>query len=341
MKRKHILFLFAECLGLCVLCYLMKECENIFGYLLSFGDEMLLSSGTKNTLSAEESMLSFALSFPFSQIGFLLGRLSSFGSIGNGFALSLTVLFGSVPLAFFLKNSKNKSRKAQSVILFLLWPLTTFVIFSMAKPQVIYSLVPVMTEDFYLVMKAVLGGAVWSGVICLLVLEILEKFKTTNRDKLLSQTKTLLFALCVLFAAAIGYTEFSELLTRLYGSTDTADVFIAIFCFAVSSLPYVLDIAIISSGCKLVDAIKMNKESDEISFYANKLSSLCITSLSAIAISDFIYNLTQIVLSNTLTNISVNIDFPLISLAFVMAALILSKLVIRNRQLKEDNELFI
>lgn len=341
MKRKHLIFLLAESISLCVLCWLMKEYGHIFSSLFSFGDELLLSSEAGNTLTAEGNMVSFALSFPFSQIGFILGRLSSLGSIGNGAALSLIVLFGAVPLAAFLKTYKNKSKKAQSVILFLLWPLTTFVIFSMAKPQVIYNLAPVMTNEIYLVMKAILGGAVWSGIVCLLVLEILEKFKTANREKLLTQTKALLFALCALFASAIGYTEFSRLLEKLYNTTKAADILIAVLCFAVSALPYLLDIAVIFSGCKLIDAVKMNKDSDEISFYANRLSSLCITSLSAVVISGFIYNIVQITLANSLTNIFVNVNFPLTSLAFVMAVLILSKLVIRNIQLKEDNELFI
>lgn len=341
MKRKHVLFLIFEVLGLCVLCCCMKEFGQAFSGFLSFGGEIPTASETESTFGPQGNLLIFALSFPFSQIGFLLNRLSALGKIGNGFALSFIVLSGAIPLIAFLKNCKKINRKKENLILFLLWPLCTFVIYAMAKPQVIYGMIPTVTEDFYIIMKAVLGGAVWSGIACLIVLKILGNFRTSDRKKILSYAKKLLFALCVLFAAAIGYIEFNELLTKLTEDAGSTDRFIALCCFIVSALPYLLDIVIIFSGCKLIDAVEVDKGTDEIGFYANKLSDLCIGSLSAVMMLSFIYNLMQVIFASNLTNIRVSVEIPLLSLAFTMAVLLLSRLVIKNKQLKEDNELFI
>ena len=48
-----------------------------------------------------------------------------------------------------------------------------------------------------------------------------------------------------------------------------------------------------------------------------------------------------VLFSRFLSNISVNVEIPVVSLAFILLILILSRLIVENRKLQSDNDLFI
>ena len=74
---------------------------------------------------------------------------------------------------------------------------------------------------------------------------------------------------------------------------------------------------------------------------ADALSRRCCLALGITAVSTVILNVVQLLLSNWLSNISVSVDIPFISLAFVLLILLLSRLIAENRRLRDDNDLFI
>ena len=52
-------------------------------------------------------------------------------------------------------------------------------------------------------------------------------------------------------------------------------------------------------------------------------------------------NVLQLILSRKLYNINIHIEIPFMSLAFVLVALLFSRLIEENRKLTEENEMFI
>ena len=111
--------------------------------------------------------------------------------------------------------------------------------------------------------------------------------------------------------------------------------------FVVEALPYALDIVTVFLALKLVDVMSSDRYSEDTVIVANQLSQWCAKTLAVVMISNMGLNLIQLIFANELRNMSSNVSIPVVSIAFVLAVLILARMIAENRTLKGDNDLFI
>ena len=87
--------------------------------------------------------------------------------------------------------------------------------------------------------------------------------------------------------------------------------------------------------------MKENRHSDQVVAAAEKLSKLAAGSLILITALNGAFNLVQLIFAKSIRSINSVVPIPLFSIAFVLAAVILSQYIKENKQLQEDNDMFI
>jgi hypothetical protein len=245
-----------------------------------------------------------------------------------------------LPLIPAWRHRKDKNKALENGSFYLLTGLLLFVLYGMANPTISYSFFPGIDDSVLPVMKAMLGGTVWSVVVMLVIFRLLRLFRTGDTNQLLGYLQNLLYALCALFTGVIALICGDILVNSLANMQRGMDGVITVMRFLVSALPYVLNIAITLSALTLLDTL-LSEEKSSVTTYAGRLSSLCGVALGITTASVVVFNVLQLVLSRWLSDIAVNVDIPIMSIAFVLAVLLASRLIAENRRLREDNDLFI
>lgn len=308
-------------------------------YILLFSEFSVLLALV--LLTAEfPSLFSSFLAFPFEQIGMGLRALSLTGRLGNGLALAIWVGLSASPLISVMKHKGNKSCNNESIALALLSVSLLFVLMGMANPVMIVSVFPDIGGGGLPAMKSIMGSAVWSIAVLWGVLRLLRLFRAGDTNKLLGYLRALLYTLCALFTGIIAISCGSVLAGGLADIQRSMDGVMTIVRFLVAALPYALDIVITLSALTLLDALLSDDASGAVNC-TNKLSRLCCLSLGITTVSMAVLNILQLVLSPWLSDIAGTVKIPIMSLAFVLAVLLVARLIAENRQLKEDNDLFI
>ncbi|MDO4567358.1 MAG: hypothetical protein Q4B99_00200 [Clostridia bacterium] len=292
---------------------------------------MLLASGFPALFSALPA-------FPFEQIGAGLGALALTGNMGNGAALAIWAGISMLPLIPAIKCARDKSRRAEGVALALLSASLCAALFTMANPESLRACFPNIADMS--TAKAVVGLVVWSVAVLWGVLRLLRLFRTEDERSLLRYLKALLYALCALFTGAIAVSCGGALINGLSNAQHGLDGAIAFARFLATALPYALDIAITLSALTLIDAL-CAQDGPRAAELAHKLARLCCVSLGVTAAAIAGLNALQLALARWLTAVAVTADIPVMSLAFVLAALLGARLIAENHRLKDDNALFI
>ena len=286
------------------------------------------------------TVFSSVMAFPFEQVGAALRALALTGNIGNGFALALCIALSILPILSILRHRGEKEYLSENIVLCCMSIAVFITLFSMANPSKLLSAFPYFTVEALPVVKGVMGCTVWSFIILWVILRLVRLFRSGDTNKLLCYLRVALHALCILFVAVIAISCGSALLDSLSTTQKSMDNMMAVIRFLASSLPYIFDVAITLSLLTLLDSY-IEKNEDDTVRHAESLSKRCCLALGATAASTTILNVLQLLLSQFLSNISVNIEIPVVSLAFILLILILSRLIVENRKLQSDNDLFI
>lgn len=314
MKRKRLYVLLgAEFAALLILVLLTNEFPKLFSSLMAF---------------------------PFEQSGAALRALSLSGQVGNGLALVIWAGISLSPLMSILRHKGEQSYKYESAALILLSIALFLVLYGMANPMMLCYAFPHMGDSALPVMKAIMGTAVWSITVLWVVLRLLRLFRAGDTNKLLGYLRAMLYTLCALFTGVIALSCGASLVSGLANAQRGPDGVMAVVRFLAAALPYTLDIAVTLSALTLLDALLSEKDCD-VAKPADNLSKLCCISLGIVTASAAILNVFQLTFAQHLSDIAVTVDIPIMSLAFVLAALLAARLIAENRRLQNDNDLFI
>ena len=286
------------------------------------------------------TVFSSVMAFPFEQIGAGLRALALTGNIGNGFALALCIALSFLPILSVLRHRGEKDYLSENIVLCCMSIAVFITLFSMANPSKLLSAFPYFTVEALPVVKGVMGCTVWSVIILWIILRLVRLFRGGDTKKLLCYLRVALHALCILFVAVIAISCGSTLLDGLSATQKSIDNVMAITRFIASSLPYIFVIGITLSLLTLLDAYIEKNEENTVR-YADLLSKRCCLALGVTAASATILNVLQLLLSRFLSNVSVNVEIPVVSLTFILLILILSRLIVENWKLQSDNDLFI
>lgn len=343
MKRKHlIIFLTVEAALLTALCLLVSEYpeyfkNNSFPFNL-IGDYFFAVQESGNFLQG----LIEVIPFPFEQIGQMLRLISSYGIAGNTVATVILTLLSSLPLIPFLKHIKDKSKNLENFILLLLCPVTAIVLYYMANYSAMFNLPHVTSEEAADVMGNVLACTLWSGILAYFTAVIIRHFTSYNKDKIIKHTQFLSYILCGIFVFIICTVCLPNYLYELSGGISTVAERISVkLSFWLSVLSYILDIAVLLSAHELTDAFIKSKSLTVLSVKASDLAKKSSWSLVIVTVGSFIKNIIQIVCIDELSNVHTTLSIPLFNFGFLFVTLLLSKLILENKRLKEDNDLFV
>ena len=187
--------------------------------------------------------------------------------------------------------------------------------------------------------KAVWGGVIWSLLILFGVLRLLELFRGGDKERLLIYQRRMLWLLCCFFTGLAALSAFEPVSAWAEAETGTARLALCLG-YVSSALPYGLDAAVTVRAMKLLDSLLAGQRA-EAAKRARRLSALCCVSLGISAALPVLLNLFQLALAKELSSLSFRVELPFLSLVFVLAVLLLTRLIEENRQLRDDNELFI
>jgi len=282
-----------------------------------------------------------AMAFPFEQIGMGLNALSSLGAAGRGAAAALLAGISFLPMIPVMRTYGDRERRGENIALTALTLVLLPVLYCMSSPSVLYSFAAMPDEQMLPGLKMVLGGTVWSVAACWLVLRLLRIFRKGKRSQLMTYLERMLIAACLLFTAGIFTDCLGGLTDGLKKAQLPADGVLAAARFAVSALPYIADIAAALAAMGLLERLSAEGNSEASVEAARTLSSVSAKGLGAVVISSALFSVIQLAVSPMLSDIQTKVNVPVLSLVFVLAMLLLARLIAENKRLSEDNNLFI
>ncbi|MBE6568972.1 MAG: hypothetical protein E7658_01980 [Ruminococcaceae bacterium] len=302
--------------------------------------ELILGVILVTAVSAFPKLFSAMAAFPFEQIGLGLRSLALTGKFGNGAAFVLWTFIGLLPLYPVLRHAGDKSRRAEHIMLVLLAVVQFVVLYAMINPGLLTRFAVFDVPELTGVMKALCGCTVWSLIVCVLVLRLVRMFRAGEKGQLFIYMKRILCVLCILFTGAMAL-EISRTIVVLTDAANGLGIFHAVLRCAAWVMPYVMDIAVTLAVSGLLDALTDENKAEAIVPCAQRLSSFACRALTLVTVCGAVYNIIELCLSRWLTDLQVQLDIPVVSLAFVLGILLVSRLVIENKKLSDDNDLFI
>lgn len=295
-----------------------------------------------------EGVFSAAIAFPFEQIGSYLRALSLSGTSGNVVAVAIYFAVSLSPAAVLLILRKRRGLRAEDGLLGLLSAVLFAVLYFMVNPGLVGALAGGETGQS--VGKAVLGGVVYSVLCGYFVLRVLRLFSLGGTDKLAFYMTVMLNLLNVLFVYLAFGACFDGLLNSIAalraGNTGNEHLLNASYVFLVlrfvaDALPYILDVFVVFAALRLLDEMRADRYSAETVAAAERVSKLCGTAVAVAILSNIGLNVLQLLFLKSLMVVNSSVQIPVFSITFVLAALLLTRLVTENKQLKDDNDMFV
>lgn len=300
------------------------------------------------------------IAFPFEQTGRLLRQLSLSGGAGNVLAIIIYVLLSLSPCIAGIWLKKKGSFCRVDYLLFVLSAFLFGVLYYMINPGLFT--VPVAGSG-----KLLLGGSFYSFLLGYLLLRILKKTAEADMSGLQRGLRVMLYVAFVLFAGMIavelcyslpaairtaGMENGASLLGGIEngaslaggveeGASLAVTYFFLAFQSAVNVLPYVLNLYLLSLSIRAVNELLTQPYSDKAVAAVKQVGVRSRQALALAVISGMTFHAAQLLCRNKLSRITVTASFPLFSILFLLAILMVAKYVEENQKLNRDNELFI
>lgn len=292
-----------------------------------------------------------AAAFPFEPLSLGLRALSLSGVVGNVLSWILYLAICLVPLAFYGSLLRSGRLQRADHLIPVMSILLFAVLYFMINPGL-------MWPEFPQAEKLLLGGAFWSVFFCWLVLRFLRRYDV-GPDRQQRGLQLLLYGVILLFVYAIFGAELRNCLDAIREVRDgntaadggwmgsspvrglgTTYVFL-VLKFLVDSLPYALDIWVTFLGLRFLEALSIDRYSDDTIAAAGRLADTCRLALTIMVVVSMLFNLAQLLFVRTLLSVNMQASLPILSMAFVLAVLLASGYIRENQRLKRDNDLFI
>ena len=286
------------------------------------------------------NLFSSLMAFPFEQIADGIGLLSKAGRVGNGLAAAVWIGISAIPAIIALRYKKGKETVLERVSLCVLSGTILLALYGMVNPRFFRPAISEGFSEYSKLIKVIFGVSVWAVVVLCIILRLIRLFRQGNKEQLFKYMQTVLCALCIIFVAIAAVSLVNGVISMLASPQTGIDQCFGVVLLAAELIPYLFDIAIIIRVLKLFE-IASKDEQDGIVEAANRVSSICCVALGITAAITAAANIIQIAVMRWLSNINVTVDIPIISIAFTVMILLFSRLLIENKKLRDDNNLFI
>ena len=279
-----------------------------------------------------------ALALPFTAAGWCLRTLSLSGSLGNAAAIGLYALICAVPLWFWWRGQ----RRTEDWLLVLLPGVLAVVLYYMVNPNLRSSAMQNEVGD------AVYAMSVWSTLVTWGVLKLLFT-GAWDLEKNIYRALRIFLLLCAGNCLIQGFgTGTRELMMMLKQNPEAwpgyhreLTVLFLVLNYLVLAVEDGLGALVLYRGAQLLDVLERDPFSEGCVSAAAVVGKTCRDALAIICLSGLTLNLGQLLLSPMLMNIHVSVSFPVMGMAVCFAMLAVTKLLVRGKALKDDNDLFV
>lgn len=320
-----------------------------------------LSGAVYVSLNASNVSLLYLLLLPLILIGDGLRALSLSSTIGNIAAIIFYVILSLLPLSLALIHKFKGKKLLKSDSLLVLISASTFaVLYLFINPQIIPSLFnsfisadkSMLESEKLLIAVAYLS--IWAAFLASWLLRAYKK------DNLIANIEKLLYAFAVICIVSICYTNASELITFITksyaasaanisdspfgmpsGTTPAADILLALIRFASRIIPILFLMKIFLPAEKLLQSIQRDPHAKENAEIAAQVVSGAKVSICFFVGCTAFYNVLQLLLARYVSNIDVNLYFPIDQLILALSMLLLANFLAGDHKLYEENQLFI
>ncbi len=281
------------------------------------------------------------IAFPFGYIAKGLGALSGLGNVGNGLAIALWFSISAIPALIALKYPNLKDRKTlpERITLFVLTAamLFTFYVYNNIS---LFSNADALDGFMHSFKDFVAFFPLWSLVLLYFTFLLVRLFRSNNKTLLWNCLKYMIYILGVIFVIGAGL-NLTEMIKVFMAEEVIADTVVSSLLLTLPEIAaYVFNTLIALSAIDLINII--NTETQEgLSKCSAKLCKFSGRALILIAIMTALSNLLQLILMRFLSNISMTINLPIENIAFVLAVFVFSGILVENKQLRDDNNMFI
>ena len=278
------------------------------------------------------------LALPLTALGWCLRTLSLSGSAGNVAAIVLYALVCAVPLVFWLRSK----RRIEDWLLVLLAGVLAVVLYYMVNPNLRHSQMQNAVGD------AVLASAVWSTLVTWGVLMLLNS-GAWSRERSIYQALRIFLLLCAGSCLIQGFGTGTARLLHLFKLNPEiwpgyhrglTMAFLALE-YLVLALEDGLCALVLYRGAQLLRELERDPFSGDCVAAATAVGGICRNALAIICLSGLALNLAQLLMSPLLQNISVTVTVPVMGMAVCFVMLAVTKLLVRGKELKDDNDLFV
>lgn len=309
-------------------------------YLIFLACEAVLLLAISVLSQRVNAPITSLFAFPFEQIANGLALLAQSGKLGNGFALALLVCISAIPSVISVAGRTGNRNTIETIAL----NITSIVIFAalygMINPYHFYPSMLVGVEEMIPVSNGMFGVTIWSWIVACVVLCLLNLFRSGSTASLRKYLILAIFSVGALFTGFGLTIPVGELIANIGEAQYGMDTVFAVLRFAATVIPYALNVWICITIVDLIQTIEQD-HTESIKNAAEKVVNRCYLSLGATVSFTAILNILQVVFMKSLSNIHTNVDIPIVSIVFALMILLISRLLVENRTLRDDNDLFI
>ena len=283
--------------------------------------------------------LSSILAFPLEPVSLGLNAMASAGRIGNGFSVMLSAVLVLLPLCFAIRL-KGDDKLPERISLYLVSAVILVALYGARNPGAFQNERISGSEEYERMLRMIFSISVWVMVILFLVLRLIRLFRTGHREQLLRYLRCLVYAMCVFLAGGFAFSLADSIMKVISGLPTAEDTALYILKVVISLATLLLNLAVAFRMLDLLD-ITVTEEQEGLTEAAARLSKTSCIALACTAAFTALVHIVQIFLMKGLTDIKANAELPLSDIVFVLVILLLSRLMIENKQLKDDNSMFI
>ena len=303
-------------------------------YLFLAIEAIIISLIILATCNSYENTASL-LSFPFGLIGEALRKLSLRGGAFNVLSIVIYSVICISPTAGLFLYSREAKTFPEKLALCFLSPVLFFCLYRIINPTNFkFRLLEGMPTSV-----PIMSLTIDSFVLLYLILRLVRVLRSSDKESLYKYLRIFMAVLAFVAVAAITITVIKDFIFKLPEAGSRLDmaalIFKTVFDVAVILLTLIISLQVI----KLTDVL--SGDCAELARVSQKLCTLCCVSLITGTVSSVVMNGFNALFMSRLSFTDVSLSIPVYEIIFSLITLLLTRLLIENKDLREDNELII
>ncbi len=291
----------------------------------------LIIMATRNSYENTASLLSF----PFGLLGEALRKLSLRGGAFNILSIVIYSVICISPVAGLFLYSREVKAFPEKLALGFLSPVLFFCLYGIINPT---------NFEFRLLegkpsSVPIMSLTIDSFVLLYLILRLVRVLRSSDKESLYRYLRIFMAVLAFVAVAAITITVIKDFIFKLPEAGSRLDmatlVLKTVFDVAVILLTLMVALQVI----RLTDVL--SGDGAELAPVSKKICTLCCVSLIFSTLSSVVMNGFNALFISRLSFTEATLSIPVYEIIFSLITLLLTRLLIENKDLREDNELII